>query len=196
MKEKIKNFKLSKSPIMLMIIFSIITVVLSLGTSYAANVYLYDSKDVSYDNTRSGITATDVQGAVDELFDAANDYSSMNTRVSGVEETIGDDTLTTTDQTLTGGINEVNGKIVKVGQFEVSITHNNYANGVYFERYYFSNSDLAPYNNILAILATVTSPAVGIDHFHIVNVVNNQGLLMESSLAGTSVIKVTVLYTD
>ena len=108
MKDMIKKVKLSKSQVILMIIFSAITVVLSLGTSYAAVTYLYDSKDVSYDNTRSGIVATDVQGAVDELYSAANDYSSMNTRVNGVEEIIGDSTLTTTDQTLTGGINEIN----------------------------------------------------------------------------------------
>ena len=123
MKEKLngneKIRKILKSPVMLIVIFSIITVVLSLGTSYAANVYLYDSKDVSYDNTRSGIIATDVQGAVDELYSAANDYSSINTRVNGVEDTIGDSTLTTTDQTLIGGINELNDQIKNINSINL-----------------------------------------------------------------------------
>ena len=80
--------KIAKSQIIFMIIFGVVTVILSLGTSYAANVYLYDSKDVSYNNTTSGIVSTDVQGAIDEVYAAATDYNSMNTRVTNIESQI------------------------------------------------------------------------------------------------------------
>ena len=88
MKEKKIINRISKSQLIIMLVFGVITIALSLGTSYAANVYLYDSKDVKYDNTESGIVATDVQGAVDELYRAATDYSGINTRVTTLETQI------------------------------------------------------------------------------------------------------------
>lgn len=49
---------------------------------------LYDSNEVGYDNTASGLASTDVQGAIDELYAAATDYSDMQTTVSGFDERI------------------------------------------------------------------------------------------------------------
>ena len=107
MKDMIKKVKLSKSQIMTIVLAVVFSVSMSLGTSYAATT-IFSSSDVGFDNTGTKIQATTVQGAIDELYDAATDYSGINTRVNGLEETIGDSTLTTTDQTLTGGINELN----------------------------------------------------------------------------------------
>ena len=100
MKEKLSKFKITKSQIMTIVFAGIVSMVMSLGTSYASNNYLYNSNDVSYDNTVSGITATDVQGAVDELYFHAIDYSEIKNK-------IGNNALTTTSETLTGGINEL-----------------------------------------------------------------------------------------
>ena len=101
-KEKIK---FSKSQIMTIVLAGIVSTIMSLGTSYASNNYLYNSSDVSYDNTASGIVATDVQGAVDELYFHAMDYIEIKNK-------IGNNTLTTTAETLTGGINELNDQFV------------------------------------------------------------------------------------
>ena len=56
-------------------------------TVYASN-YLFASNIVSYDNTTSGIRSGNVQGAIDELYACASDYSSINTRVTNIENQI------------------------------------------------------------------------------------------------------------
>ena len=43
-------------------------------TTYAAS-YLYDSRDVKYDNSTSGIVSTNVQDAIDELYTCASYYT-------------------------------------------------------------------------------------------------------------------------
>ena len=60
--------------------------ILTGGTVYAATVL--PSSQVGYDNSASGLAATDVQGALDELYtrantwiDASKDYSSSHIRV-------------------------------------------------------------------------------------------------------------------
>ena len=87
MKEKIKKIKISKSQIITIILAVAFSMVMSLGTSYAADI-IFDSKNVGFDNTGTKIQATTVQGAIDELYDAATDYSSMNTRLTNVENQI------------------------------------------------------------------------------------------------------------
>ena len=63
----------------------IISILISSTISvYAAN-YLYNSKDVEYDNTNKNITSDNVQGAIDELYIDANNYSSINDRVNTLE---------------------------------------------------------------------------------------------------------------
>ena len=54
-------------------------------SAMAVSAYLYNSNEVSYNNNASGITSTNVQGAIDELYEHATDYTSMNTRVSSLE---------------------------------------------------------------------------------------------------------------
>ena len=57
----------------------------SIVNAMAVSAYLYNSNEVSYNNNSSGITSTNVQGAIDELYEHATDYNSMNTRVSALE---------------------------------------------------------------------------------------------------------------
>ena len=88
------------------IIVIVISVVSSSITTLATN-YIFNSNEVSYDNTESGLHADSVQGAIDEVFQHATDYSE-------IKNTIGTGSLTTTSNTLIGGVNELNGKIPNV----------------------------------------------------------------------------------
>ena len=45
-------------------------------TAYATS-YLYNSGDVSYDNTNTGLKSNNVQGAMEELYEQATDYSEL-----------------------------------------------------------------------------------------------------------------------
>ena len=54
-------------------------------SAMAVSAYLYNSNEVSYNNNASGITSTNVQGAIDELYGHVTDYTSMDTRVSALE---------------------------------------------------------------------------------------------------------------
>ena len=65
------NFKL--------VLGMIIGIVLASTTVYAATI-LFASDSVSYSNTNSGLTSTNVQGALDELYTKANTckYSASN----------------------------------------------------------------------------------------------------------------------
>lgn len=68
--------KLIKSNIKL-IIGILIGMVLSITTVYAATI-LFASNQVSYDNTTSGLSSTNVQGAIDELYTRANTWINPN----------------------------------------------------------------------------------------------------------------------
>ena len=57
------------------IILVVVISICSCVTAYATNEYLYDSNDVRYDNSISGIESTNVQGAIDELYTDFSDYS-------------------------------------------------------------------------------------------------------------------------
>ena len=81
--------------------------------AYATGTYVFESTDVRFDNTNTEITAGDVQGALEEVYHHVTDYND-------IKDQIGNSTLTTTNQTLTGGINEVNSKIAKSADTIVS----------------------------------------------------------------------------
>ena len=68
-----------------LIISLVIMSLSSIVSAMAVSAYLYNSNEVSYNNNASGITSTNVQGAIDELYEHATDYTSMNTRVSSLE---------------------------------------------------------------------------------------------------------------
>lgn len=83
--------KLIKSNIKL-IIGILIGMVLSITTVYAATI-LFASSQVSYDNTSSGMSATNVQDALDELYTKANtwidpSYIDFTTLATNTNKTI------------------------------------------------------------------------------------------------------------
>ena len=82
-----KKIEEIKKILSLPVIIAILLIVLisSIGTSYAAN-FLFNSKDVRYDNATSGIKSDNVQGAIDELYGSATDYSTYNARLTAVED--------------------------------------------------------------------------------------------------------------
>ena len=87
------------------IITVVVVMMLGVLAVYADDIVTYFSSTfVGYDNTSSGLQSTNVKGAIDELYGHATDYTE-------VKSIIGDDSLDTTNQTLTGGINELNDKI-------------------------------------------------------------------------------------
>ena len=89
--------------------FIIVIVICLIGSSITtlATNYIFNSNEVSYDNTESGLHADEVQGAIDEVFQHATDYSEIKNK-------IGTGSLTTTSNTLIGGVNELNSKFTIV----------------------------------------------------------------------------------
>ncbi len=81
-----------------------VTVVIASGATYAATT-MYDSNTVGYDNTTSGLRSTTVQSALDEL------YGNVAEVILNIKNLIGNSTLTTTNQTLTGAVNELDDQI-------------------------------------------------------------------------------------
>ena len=77
--------KLIKKQKMTFIIGMIMLLLSSIVNAMAVSAYLYNSNEVSYNNNASGITSSNVQGAIDELYEHATDYTNMNTRVSALE---------------------------------------------------------------------------------------------------------------
>ena len=92
----------------------IIVSIIFCGINTLANNHLFNSKDVDYDNSNTHIESTNVGDAIDELFDAANNFTTYDTRLQGIETKVGTGTLNTTAQNLIGGVNEVNSKIPSV----------------------------------------------------------------------------------
>ena len=91
------------------IISTVMMVVASITTVFAAN-YLYNSNEVSYDNTNSGLESDNVQGAIDELYGHATDYTSIASRVSTLEGNF---------QISAGTVN-ITGNPVKINNTDVS----------------------------------------------------------------------------
>ena len=54
------------------------------GATYAATT-MYQSNTVGYDNTTSGLNSNNVQGALDEVYSAATNYTSVNSRLTALE---------------------------------------------------------------------------------------------------------------
>lgn len=65
---------------------------------------LNEASAISYNNTTSGLTSSDVQSVIDEL---DNTIDNLNTNKANTS-IVGSDTLTTTAKTCTGAINELN----------------------------------------------------------------------------------------
>ena len=99
--------------------FIIVIVICLIGSSITtlATNYIFNSNEVSYDNTESGLHADEVQGAIDEVFQHATDYSE-------IKNTIGTGSLTTTSNTLIGGVNELNGKSIKFDTYTSTSSNN------------------------------------------------------------------------
>ena len=89
----------------------LILFILFYGITTLATTTLFNSSEVKYNNTTSGIQSDKVQGAIDELYACASNYGAYNTRLTNAETTIGTGSLNTTAQNLIGGVNELNGKI-------------------------------------------------------------------------------------
>ena len=64
---------------------NIVVLCISSIVSVSAVSYLYSSKDVSFDKGNTTITSDNVQGAVQELYEAATDYSGLDTRIATLE---------------------------------------------------------------------------------------------------------------
>ena len=71
-KETIKNVILG---------VGVLALLFSVGINIRAAGYLYDSKDVKYDNSRSGLTSTYVDGAIDELYEKTSQMDTYKDQV-------------------------------------------------------------------------------------------------------------------
>lgn len=129
----------------IMFIFSLIIMLFSGVVSIYAVNCLYNSEDVSYDNSNSGLTSTNVQASLDELYGHCTDYTSLDTRVAALETQAGNTPLTTTSQTLSGGINELDSTLDGYFQnntksyfygTDLRINGNNTASGGYVDFFY------------------------------------------------------------
>ena len=85
----------------------IIVSIIFCGINTLATNYAFKAKEVEFDNSNTNIGSTNVGDAIDELYTAANNFATYDTRLQGVETTIGTGSLTTTSQTLIGGVNEL-----------------------------------------------------------------------------------------
>ena len=79
MKKNIIN--LSKSTLLLVVLVELLSGIVGA----TAAVKIYNSNEISYDNTNSRITASDVQGAIDELYAEATTYQNLSNRVGALE---------------------------------------------------------------------------------------------------------------
>ena len=82
------------------------------------------AEDVAYDNTTSGLSADNVQDAVDEVVSEKQDKT--------------DNTLTTTNKTIPGAINEINTALSQFGFTDVNKVMFRTDNNVFRLNYYVS----------------------------------------------------------
>ena len=64
----------------ILILCIVMMFVSSIVSAMAVSAYLYNSNEVSYNNNASGITSNNVQGAIDELYEHATDYTTLNAK--------------------------------------------------------------------------------------------------------------------
>ena len=76
-----KAFEISKSTIILVLLVSLLSGLF--GATAATK--LFNSNEVGYNNSESGIEADDVQGAIDELYAAATTYETLANRIATLE---------------------------------------------------------------------------------------------------------------
>ena len=105
--------KIIKDNVKFIIVIFICIIASSITT--LATSYLFNSNEVSYDNTNSGLHADSIQDAIDEVFQHATDYSEIKTK-------IGTGSLTTTSNTLIGGINELNSNKINTSAIANNLT--------------------------------------------------------------------------
>ena len=75
---------------------------------------MYNSNQVGYNNSNTDITVDNTQGAIDQLYSAANTFTTYDTRLQTVEDKIGSSSLNTTSQNLSDAINELNSDLTVV----------------------------------------------------------------------------------
>lgn len=109
----------SKDRIVTILISALVAVLFSSVSAYAAASYLYNADEVSYDKTNSELTSTDVQGAIDELYNKATEYTNLQNKV-------GTATLNTSAQNLSAAVNELNSNSLKAIQIQIAFTTSEY----------------------------------------------------------------------
>lgn len=77
---------MKKESILYILIAIVVPILFGTVTAYATS-YLYNSEDVSYNNSSSGLSATTAKDAVDELYAKAVDFNALGDRVSNLEGT-------------------------------------------------------------------------------------------------------------
>ena len=81
------------------------------GISLEEVAYTGAAEDVSYDNTTSGLTATDAQGALDEIVDGLGTAAAANVATSAIQEESTDDGLVSAAQVATFVASEISGLV-------------------------------------------------------------------------------------
>ena len=109
----------SKDRIVTILISALVAVLFSSVSAYAAASYLYNADEVSYDKTNSELTSTDVQGAIDELYTKATEYTNLQNKV-------GTASLNTSAQNLSAAVNELNSNSLKAIQIQIGFTTSEY----------------------------------------------------------------------
>ena len=118
------------------LIFGIIIITIGSCVSVFAANYLYNSNEVSYDNTSSGIQSDNVQGAIDELYENADIYKNLKTRITNLKNNFLDKTypvgsiyISATDSTVESVQTRLGGTWEKIeGKFLLSAS-SSYAAG-------------------------------------------------------------------
>lgn len=67
------------------LIIGIISIIIGGSASVYAGNYLLNGYEVSYDNSSTGISSEKVQGAVDELYNYADNYSNIKNRLNNIK---------------------------------------------------------------------------------------------------------------
>ena len=103
MKDYIKN-EIKHIPMILVVS------IMFYGIATYAIAPLFNSNEVSYDNTVSGIKQDNVQGAIDELYACTSNYSAYDTRLTNTETAIG---TVPSGKTVQGQIDTLDNNTVK-----------------------------------------------------------------------------------